>query len=130
MSKTLALPGAVLLLAAVFAPVAATAQRYGDDAPRYAQSYRGGYVQPGYDRRGYDPRDGAANRGYDRAGYRDVRCSSGTGGTIIGAIAGGLLGRSIDTGGDRALGTVLGAGAGALAGNAIGRSGNSPYCRR
>ena len=131
MSTTIALPAAALLLAAVFAPVAATAQRYGDDAPRYEQSYRGGYAQPGYGQRGYDARDGYANRGgYDRADYRDVRCSSGTGGTIIGAIAGGLLGRTIDTRGDRALGTVLGASAGALAGNAIGRSGNSPYCRR
>ena len=131
MSTTFALPGAALLLAALCAPVAATAQRYGDDAPRYGQSYRGGYAQQGYAQRGYEARrDGYANRGYDRAGYRDVRCSSGTGGTIIGAIAGGLLGRSIDTRGDRALGTVLGAGAGALAGNAIGRSGNSPYCRR
>ncbi|WP_438827181.1 glycine zipper 2TM domain-containing protein [Sphingomonas bacterium] len=48
----------------------------------------------------------------------------------MGAIAGGLLGRSIDTHGDRAPGTVLGAGAGAPAGNAIGRSGNPGYCRR
>ena len=140
MARNFTLGGiALLAAAAALAPTAATAQRYGyngDGAPRYGQSYDTGYGQRGYDqrayeRRGYDDRGGYANRGgYDRPGYSGVRCNSGTGGTIIGAIAGGLIGRSIDTRGDRALGTVLGAGAGALAGNAIGRSGNTGYCRR
>jgi uncharacterized protein YcfJ len=48
---------------------------------------------------------------------------------VLGAIAGGLLGRTIDTRGDRTLGTVLGAGAGALAGRAVERSDRPGYCR-
>ncbi|WP_375394151.1 glycine zipper 2TM domain-containing protein [uncultured Sphingomonas sp.] len=112
------LSGAALLAAAaMLAPTAATAQLHGYTS--------GGHAPRGYDRGGYPDRSG-----YNRPGYRPARCDNGTGGTIIGAIAGGLLGRSIDTRGDRALGTVPGAGAGALAGNAIGRSGNPGYCRR
>jgi uncharacterized protein YcfJ len=85
-------------------------------APAEARHHhRDGY----YDNRGYD-------RGYDRHhGYRDGRCrDSGTGGAIIGAVGGGLLGNSIAGHGDKTLGTVIGAGGGALAGNAIGRSGH------
>lgn len=146
MMKKLTLSGAALLAAAaVIAPSAATAQRYGYngygyEAPRYEQSYdgRGDQGRDRYagrdayqNRDAYQGRDPYQNRyGYDRPGYRPARCNNGTGGTIIGAIAGGLLGRTIDTRGDRTLGTVLGAGAGALAGNAIGRSGNPGYCRR
>lgn len=127
MFKTLSLAGAALLMGAgALAPAAADAQRYGGYDRGYSTGYYGGYDRGGYN--GY--RDGYHDyRGYDRGYYRD-RCNSGTGGTIIGAIAGGLLGRTIDTRGDRTLGTVLGAGAGALAGNAIGRSGNPGYCRR
>ncbi len=88
--------------------------------PVSAASAQRGYYG-GYDRgyaydRGY--RDDRVYRG-DRGYYRDRgyarRCNDGTTGTVLGAIAGGLLGRTIDTRGDRTLGTVLGAGAGALA---------------
>jgi len=91
-------------------PVAADAQRYGS---RYER---------GYDR-GYD--------GYNRRAYRDNRysayrarqkCNDGDGGTIIGGVAGGLLGHTLAGRGDRTLGAVLGAAAGALAGRAIDRS--------
>lgn len=82
-------------------------------------------------RRGY--RDYSYEQGYDR-GRRDYRarqkCKDGNGGLLVGAIAGGLLGRTIDTRGDRTLGTLLGAGAGALAGRAIDRSDRPGYCRR
>ncbi len=84
-----------------------------------------------------------AQRGYNRGdrysqGYyrgRDdyrarQRCKDGGTGTIVGAIAGGLLGRTVDTRGDRTMGTLLGAGAGALAGRAIDRSDRPNYCRR
>ncbi|WP_404710828.1 glycine zipper 2TM domain-containing protein [Sphingomonas sp. MMS24-J13] len=72
-------------------------------------------------------------RYYDRAGYgrappRDRRndrpnrrCDRGTGGTILGAIAGGLIGNAAAGRGDRGAGTVVGAGVGALAGRAIDR---------
>lgn len=73
------------------------------------------------------------SQGYDR-GQRDYRarqkCKDGDGGLLVGAIAGGLLGRMVDTRGDRTLGTLLGAGGGALAGRAIDRSDRPEYCRR
>jgi hypothetical protein len=91
-----------------------------------AQRYRGSRYERSYDRAYYD--------GYNRRDYRSYRarqkCNDGDGGTIVGAIAGGLLGRTIDSRGDRALGTILGAGAGALAGRAIDRSDRPGYCRR
>lgn len=80
----------------------------------YAGGYGGGYyADPGY-RQAY----------YGRPQYR-YRChNDGTTGTIIGALAGGLLGNGLAGHGDRALGTILGGGAGALAGRAIDRSGS------
>ncbi|WP_267383054.1 glycine zipper 2TM domain-containing protein [Sphingomonas sp. GC_Shp_2] len=91
----------------------AYANRYYEPAPvRYG--YRGA---PGYyDQRGYAP----AYRG--PVSYR-YRCQgSGTSGTIIGALAGGLLGDGLAGRGDHTLGTILGGGAGALADRAIDRS--------
>lgn len=52
--------------------------------------------------------------------YR-CRRSDGTTGTVVGAIAGGLLGRTIDRSGDRTLGTVLGGVGGAVLGREIDR---------
>ena len=92
-----------------------------------AQRYRGS----SYDR-SYNGYDGREYRGRDS--YRSYRarekCKDGDGGTIIGAIAGGLLGRGIAGRGDHVLGTVLGAAGGALAGRAIDRSDRPNYCRR
>ena len=94
--------------------------------PAMAQSRydRGYYDQRGYDRGYYDQR-----RNRDRNYYRgDARCrSNGTTGALIGAIAGGLLGRTIDTRGDRTVGTLLGAAGGGVLGNEIAKSGNN--CR-
>ena len=129
---------AALTLGSVAAIPAADAQRWGGDGRGYEQPYRGDETRGGY---GYGYRDADARGGYpayayrgggrgyadDRRGYR--RCNNGTAGTVIGALAGGLLGRAIDDRGDRALGTILGAGAGALAGHAVGTSGNPGYCR-
>ena len=76
------------------------------------------------------PPPGYYDGDYDRAPYRGGpqqhrrrfhHCDNGTGGTILGAIAGGLLGNTLAGRGDRALGSVVGAGAGALAGRAIDR---------
>ena len=52
------------------------------------------------------------------------RCkrSNGTTGLIVGAAGGALVGRAIDTRGERATGTILGAAAGALIGRQIDRS--------
>ena len=53
-----------------------------------------------------------------------LRCKrpNGTTGLIVGAAGGALLGRAIDTRGERATGTILGAAAGALVGREIDRS--------
>lgn len=76
----------------------------------------------------YD-REYGRDRYYDRRAYRDdrgYRCrkSGGTTGLLLGGVAGALLGRAVDTRGDRTTGTVIGAGAGALAGRAIDRNSN------
>ena len=124
MFRKLSLAAATLAMgaSALIPATPAAAQRY----ERYSQDQRYG----GYDR-GYYQED----RGYrdyrrdyrDRRNYRN-RCNNDAG-TIIGAIAGGLLGNGIAGRGDRTLGTVLGAGAGALAGRAIDRSDDPRYCR-
>src|SRR5688500_5029372 len=49
------------------------------------------------------------------------RRSNGTTGLIVGAAAGALAGRAIDTRGERTTGTVLGAAAGALLGREVAR---------
>ncbi|WP_425473615.1 glycine zipper 2TM domain-containing protein [Sphingomonas xanthus] len=53
-----------------------------------------------------------------------LRCKrpNGTTGLIVGAAGGALLGRAIDTRGERATGTIIGAAAGALVGREIERS--------
>lgn len=59
-----------------------------------------------------------------------LRCRkpNGTTGLVVGGVAGALLGRTIDTSGDRTLGTVIGGVGGALAGREIERSGKR-QCR-
>lgn len=47
--------------------------------------------------------------------------SNGTTGLLVGAALGALLGRAVDTEGDRAVGTIVGAAAGALIGREIER---------
>lgn len=108
---------ALATAASAMVPATASAQRYRGD--RYDHAYHDAY-RDGYNR---------GPRYYDRGGYRYRRCNDGTTGTIVGAIAGGLLGRTIDNHGDRTLGTVLGAGGGALAGRAIERGDNPRRCR-
>jgi hypothetical protein len=115
--KTLSLAGAALTMTAgAIVPL----------APVAAQSRYDGY-------RG----DGRGYRSYDRGSYDHYRgdyrarqrCNDGDGGTIIGAIAGGLLGNAVAGRGDKGLGTVLGAVGGGLAGRAIDRSDNPRGCR-
>lgn len=96
--------------------------------------YRSGDYYRGYDRgyhKGWDKHRGKYYRGdYYRGGryYEDARyyrgdryrCrDNGTGGAIIGAIAGGLLGNEVAHRGDKTTGAVLGAAIGAVAGHAI-----------
>ncbi|MEO7410897.1 MAG: glycine zipper 2TM domain-containing protein, partial [Sphingomicrobium sp.] len=60
-----------------------------------------------------------------------LRCkrSNGTTGLIVGAAGGALLGRAIDTRGERATGTILGAAAGALIGREVERGRSTRRCR-
>lgn len=110
---------ALAMTASAMAPVAADAQRY-----------RGGYYDRGYsdyDRGGYREYRGNDRRYYNR---RSGRGCDNSGGTIVGALAGGLLGHTVaGRGGDRTLGAVIGAAGGALAGRAIDKSDNPRYCR-
>ena len=71
--------------------------------------------------------DGPTWRGADGQVYCKRR--DGTTGTIIGGVAGALLGRAIDGGRHRAVGTILGGGAGALAGRAVEQGSTPAECR-
>jgi len=70
---------------------------------------------------------------YEGKVWRDsqgrLRCTrpNGTTGLIVGAAGGALVGRAIDTHGDRATGTILGAAAGALLGRRVERK--ATHCR-
>ena len=63
----------------------------------------------------------------DSKGRYRCKRPNGTTGLIVGAAGGALLGRAIDTRGERATGTILGAAAGALLGRQIDRS--RVHCR-
>ena len=65
-------------------------------------------------------------RGRDGRYY--CRKPNGTTGLVVGGVAGALVGRTIDSRGDRTVGTLLGAAAGAVAGREIERSGKKS-CR-
>ncbi|WHO37844.1 glycine zipper 2TM domain-containing protein [Sphingobium sp. AP49] len=90
-----------------------------------------GYDRPGYNRppgdRGRDRRPprhlGDNDQIYrDRDGRYYCKRDDGTTGTIVGAIAGGVLGNVIAPGGSKTLGTILGGAGGALAGRAIDKN--------
>ncbi len=97
------------------------------DQRRYAPAYpQQRYYEPRqvyYDEPVY--RDTRVWRGNDNRYY--CRKRDGTTGLIVGAAAGALVGRSVDSRGDRTLGTVLGAAAGALLGKEVTSGGSG--CR-
>lgn len=74
------------------------------------------------------PAPALAGDGYRGKVWKDsqgrYRCKrpDGTTGLIVGGAAGALVGRAIDTKGERATGTILGAAAGALLGRNVERS--------
>jgi len=94
--------------------------RYDDGYSRYERGDR--YDR--YDRREYRRGD----RYYQNNRNNYQRCDRGTGGTIIGAVAGGLLGNEVARRGNKTEGSIIGAAVGALAGRAIDKSDSN--CRR
>lgn len=113
---------AIATIATASVPAAVSAR----DHDRYDYQRGGDYRNNGYnhgrDRHGYRNNDRRAY--YGRNDYRGRCKNNGSTGTIVGALAGGLLGNGVAGRGDRTLGTVIGAGGGALAGRAIDRSGS------
>jgi len=98
---------------------------YRDGRGSYGQDYR--YQNRNYGYNGYNRnyRGYGYDRNYrDRRYYGNYRCESdGTAGTIIGAIAGGLIGNSVaGRRGDQTAGTIIGGAVGAVAGRAIDKS--------
>ena len=80
----------------------------------------------------------AQSRHHRHASYREwrgrdgrmyCRRSNGTTGLVVGAAAGALAGRAIDSHGERTTGTVLGALAGGLLGRDIDRNNKRRRCR-
>lgn len=109
----------ITMVAIALTPLAA--QAHGHDNGRH----RGWYKQD----RGVDRDDGYSGRlnepryHDDRRYSRRSNCrSGGTTGLLLGGAAGALLGRAVDTRGERTTGTILGAGAGALLGREVERS--------
>ena len=126
--------GALVLAATAitgFSATPATARdRYDDNHGYSDRDYRYDRENARYER---DYRESRyEDREYRRAerDYRNNsnRCGKGTGGTIIGAVAGGLLGNQVARRGNRTEGSIIGAAVGALAGRAIDKSGSN--CNR
>ena len=119
--RTIRLAGTAAVAIALIAPAAVHAERHRGPAHQYNHD-RSGYDRDSRDGYGrdYDRRDGESRQ---RRSDRDSRnCDRGTGGTILGAIAGGLLGNAaVGRRGNNAAGALASAGIGALAGNAIDR---------
>lgn len=86
------------------------------DPPRWAPAHG----KRAKDRQYYQSNNGVRYWRGDDGRYHCKR-DNGTTGLIVGAAAGALAGRAIDTSGDRATGTILGLAAGALLGREIDR---------
>lgn len=121
--------GAMVLAATAIGGFAATPAMANH---RYNDSYNDGYRYSNYDNRDYreEQRDNYQDRQYNDRQYNNgyQRCGKGTGGTIIGAVAGGLLGNQVARRGNRTEGSIIGAAVGALAGRALAKS--SSDCNR
>ena len=129
MFKKISLSVLAAATAMVAVPAAADAHpsRYPHSHNRGYDGYYGDRYQRGDYYRGSRSAYYGRNRGYyGRNRYYRGRCrDSGTTGTIIGAIAGGLLGKEVAEGrynrGDGTTGAIIGGAVGALAGRAIDR---------
>lgn len=137
MLKKIVLAAAAASSAMVALPTAASAQSYGyydrGGYDRYQRGDRYDRYDRGsrYDNRRYARNNGYYGRNYNNRYYGNRRCEgSGTTGTIVGGVAGALLGREAtrDTRGynrnSGTTGAIIGGALGALAGRAIDKSGD------
>ncbi|MBO9581583.1 MAG: glycine zipper 2TM domain-containing protein [Sphingobium sp.] len=116
------------LMVATTLPLGACATDYSGDRYGYNNRPRDGYYSDRRDRR--DRREDRRGRYLadsdmiyrDNDGHYYCKRSDGSTGTIVGALAGGVLGNIIAPGGSKTLGTVLGAAGGAIAGNAVDKN--------
>lgn len=111
----------IIAAGAMTLPMAAPAAA---DPPRHAPAHGKRAKDRIYDDRGryYEPRRLSRNDRIWRDGDRYYcRRDNGTTGLVIGAGVGALLGRTVDTRGDRSVGTILGAIGGGLLGREIDR---------
>ncbi|WP_260482243.1 glycine zipper 2TM domain-containing protein [Sphingomicrobium flavum] len=67
----------------------------------------------------YEPRYYNGPVWQDDRGYYRCKRTNGTTGMLVGAASGALIGRAIDTRGERATGTIIGAAVGALLGREV-----------
>lgn len=101
-----------LMLAAAATTMTLPLASEADSRPRHSQGYYQGKTW------------------YDGQGRLRCKRSNGTTGLIVGAAGGALVGRAIDTRGERATGTIIGAAAGALLGRHVDRNrSGGRYCR-
>ncbi|ANY19865.1 Glycine zipper 2TM domain protein [Tsuneonella dongtanensis] len=108
-----------IILAIAAVGMTATATPAMADPPPWAPAH-GKRAKQAYQPRYYTSGNGIRYwEGEDGRYY--CKRSNGTTGLIVGAAAGALAGRAIDTRGDRATGTILGAAAGALLGRELTR---------
>ena len=99
--RALRLAGSALIAAALFAPSFAGAPRHDERARAEQVRDRDSYLRA--------DRDSPPSRRADYRQPKTERCKSGGAGSILGAIAGGLLGGSTDRHPDRPAGTLVSA---------------------
>ena len=112
-----------IILTAVLTAAAATSSPALADHGRYGWNNDGYYQNVRHRERHYHRTDNGIRYWQGDNGRYYCRRPNGTTGLLIGGVAGALIGRSIDTRGDRAVGTILGAAGGALIGREVERSG-------
>jgi len=107
------------IIAAALASMALPSAAAYADPPPWAPAH--GYRAKHGDEIAYRRTDNGIRYWQGRDGRYYCRRSNGTTGLLVGAALGALIGRSIDTHGDRATGTILGAAGGALIGHELDR---------
>ena len=115
------------ILAIAAAAVALPAAPALADPPPWAPAH-GKRAKQAYQQRYYQSPRGVQYWQGDDGRYYCKR-SNGTVGLLVGGAAGALVGRAIDTRGDRATGTIIGAAAGALLGREVQKSRSRARCR-